>query len=68
MVSSSNFLFFKSIVQLIAKHALTILINISSDTEVLKALAEDDHFLESVLLRVTVSRRSRFKLFALRFP
>lgn len=37
----------------IAKNALTILINISSDAEVLKCLAEDDAFLESVLLRVT---------------
>ncbi|MCJ1342896.1 hypothetical protein MMC31_001085 [Peltigera leucophlebia] len=37
----------------IAKNALTILINISSDAEILKSLAEDDAFLESVLLRIT---------------
>jgi hypothetical protein len=38
----------------IAKNALTILINISSDTEVLKSLAKDDEFLESLLSRITV--------------
>lgn len=42
-------------VQPIAKNALTILINISSDVEALKCLAEDDAFIESVLSRVTVS-------------
>lgn len=40
--------------QAIAKNALTILINISADAEILKTLAEDDAFLESLLLRVTV--------------
>ncbi|KAK4993604.1 Protein hgh1 [Elasticomyces elasticus] len=37
----------------IAKNALTILVNISEDQEVLKNLATDDAFLESVLLRIT---------------
>ncbi|KAK4997966.1 hypothetical protein LTR28_013808, partial [Elasticomyces elasticus] len=39
--------------QPIAKNALTILVNISEDQEVLKNLATDDAFLESVLLRIT---------------
>ena len=38
----------------IAKNAFTILINISSDTEVLKDLAKDDAFLETLLSRITV--------------
>lgn len=38
----------------IAKNALTILINISEDAEVLKSLAEDDVFVEDLLSRVTV--------------
>ncbi|PSN71851.1 DNA-binding protein-like protein HGH1 [Corynespora cassiicola Philippines] len=37
----------------IAKNALTILINISSDAEVLKSLANDDAFLETLLSRIT---------------
>ncbi|KAL9058359.1 MAG: hypothetical protein Q9162_001814 [Coniocarpon cinnabarinum] len=37
----------------ISRHALTILINLSSDHEILKSLAEDDTFLETVLLRIT---------------
>ncbi|KAK3069725.1 Protein hgh1 [Teratosphaeriaceae sp. CCFEE 6253] len=37
----------------IAKNALTILVNISEDGEVLKSLAEDDAFLEQLLKRVT---------------
>ncbi|KAF2687521.1 DNA-binding protein-like protein HGH1 [Lentithecium fluviatile CBS 122367] len=37
----------------IAKNGLTILINISHDAEVLKALASDDAFLETLLLRIT---------------
>ncbi|KAI4202146.1 MAG: hypothetical protein LQ350_002813 [Teloschistes chrysophthalmus] len=37
----------------IAKHALTILINISTDPEILKSLAEDDALLESIFVRVT---------------
>ena len=38
----------------IAKNAITILINVSDDAEVLEALAKDDEFLESLLRRVTV--------------
>ncbi|KAA6412516.1 MAG: DNA-binding HGH1 [Lasallia pustulata] len=37
----------------IAKNALTILINISNDREVLENIAKDDAFLESLLLRIT---------------
>ncbi|KAF2262441.1 DNA-binding protein-like protein HGH1 [Lojkania enalia] len=37
----------------IAKNALTILINVSHDSEVLKSLSKDDTFLESLLLRIT---------------
>ncbi|KAI4255654.1 MAG: hypothetical protein LQ352_002468 [Teloschistes flavicans] len=37
----------------IAKNALTILINISTDPEILKSLAEDDALLESVFIRIT---------------
>ncbi|TKA60881.1 hypothetical protein B0A49_10466 [Cryomyces minteri] len=37
----------------IAKNALTMLINISDDQEVLKSLATDDAFIESLLLRIT---------------
>ncbi|KAI4213185.1 MAG: hypothetical protein LQ351_004131 [Letrouitia transgressa] len=38
----------------IAKHVLDILINLSTDHEILKFLAEDDALLESILLRITV--------------
>lgn len=38
----------------IAKNALTILVNISSDAEVLKSLAKDDALLETLLSRITV--------------
>lgn len=38
----------------IAKNALTILINISEDAEVLTSLADDGEFLETSLKRVTV--------------
>ncbi|EGC45482.1 conserved hypothetical protein [Histoplasma capsulatum var. duboisii H88] len=37
----------------ISKNALTILINLSGDDEVLKELAEDDAFLETLLSKVT---------------
>ncbi|KAI4187525.1 MAG: hypothetical protein L6R41_002771, partial [Letrouitia leprolyta] len=37
----------------IANNALTILINLSTDAEILKFLAEDDAFLETVLSRIT---------------
>ncbi|KAL9594280.1 MAG: hypothetical protein Q9219_007120 [cf. Caloplaca sp. 3 TL-2023] len=39
--------------QPIAKNALTILINISIDPDILRALAEDDPFLETILGRIT---------------
>jgi hypothetical protein len=39
----------------IAKNALTILINISSDQEVLANLAEDDAFIETLMVKITVS-------------
>ncbi|KAK3112998.1 Protein hgh1 [Teratosphaeriaceae sp. CCFEE 6253] len=42
----------------IAKNALTILVNISEDGEVLKSLAEDAAFLEQLLKRVTVCQYS----------
>ena len=38
----------------IAKNALTILINISADLEVLKDISKDDAFLELLLSRITV--------------
>jgi hypothetical protein len=38
----------------IAKNALTILINISHDVEVLRDLANDDEFLGQLLSRITV--------------
>ena len=38
----------------IAKNAFTMLINISHDGEVLKSLAKDDAFLETLLSRITV--------------
>lgn len=38
----------------IAKNALTILVNISADLEVLKDLSKDDAFLELLLSRITV--------------
>ncbi|KAF2745187.1 DNA-binding protein-like protein HGH1 [Sporormia fimetaria CBS 119925] len=37
----------------IAKNALTILINISHDDEILKSLAKDDAFVETLLSRIT---------------
>ncbi|KAL1980049.1 hypothetical protein VTN96DRAFT_4695 [Rasamsonia emersonii] len=37
----------------IAKNALTMLINLSADEEVLKNLAEDDAFLETLLVKIT---------------
>lgn len=41
--------------QPIAKNALTMLINLCSDEEVLNNLAEDDHFIETLLKKLTVS-------------
>lgn len=43
----------------IAKNAITMLVNISEDAEVVKSLAEDDTFLESLLWRVTVCQSIR---------
>ncbi|KAJ6001677.1 hypothetical protein N7499_002462 [Penicillium canescens] len=37
----------------IAKNALTMLVNLSGDEEVLKILAEDDQFIETLLLKLT---------------
>jgi len=41
--------------QPIAKNALTILINVSHDAEILKNLAEDDAFVEELVRKITVS-------------
>ena len=38
----------------IAKNALTMLVNLSEDDEVLKSLVDDNEFLESLLRRITV--------------
>ena len=43
----------------IAKNALTILVNISEDGEVLKSLADDSEFIETLLKRVTVCQSAR---------
>lgn len=40
--------------QQIAQHALTILVNIAADAEVLKFLASDDKFLDVIFSRITV--------------
>lgn len=50
-------------VQLIAKNALTILINISSDEEILDHLIEDDALLETILGRLTVCQLARTSTF-----
>ncbi|KAI9699499.1 MAG: hypothetical protein M1820_007130 [Bogoriella megaspora] len=42
----------------ISKNALTILINLSGDAEVLKFLAEDNAFLESLLLRISSDKEA----------
>ncbi|CAO1598640.1 MAG: hypothetical protein LQ349_001025 [Xanthoria aureola] len=49
----------------IAHSALTILINISADPEILKSLAEDDLFLESILNRITNPKEANATLFAM---
>ncbi|KXT11109.1 hypothetical protein AC579_649 [Pseudocercospora musae] len=46
----------------IAKNALTILVNISEDAEVVKSLAEDDGFIESLLRRVTSQKEQNVDL------
>jgi hypothetical protein len=45
-----------TVFQPIAKNALTILINISHDSEILENLATDDAFLETLLKKITVCR------------
>ena len=47
--------------QQIAKNAITILINLSTDRDVLECLAADDQFLESLLARVTVCQSSKLQ-------
>ncbi|KAF2655901.1 DUF383-domain-containing protein [Lophiostoma macrostomum CBS 122681] len=42
----------------IAKNALTILINISHDAEVLRSLSKDDEFVETLLSRITNKKES----------
>ncbi|KAL8862396.1 MAG: hypothetical protein Q9178_001405 [Gyalolechia marmorata] len=49
----------------IAKSALTILINISVDPEILKSLAEDDVFLESILNRITNPKETNATLLSM---
>lgn len=46
----------------IAKNALTMLINISDDAQVLKDIANDDAFLETLLSRITVCQFPNSKL------
>lgn len=43
--------------QPIAKSAVTILINLSSDEEILSALAEDEVLIENILKSITVCHR-----------
>ncbi|KAL9626772.1 MAG: hypothetical protein Q9204_007050 [Flavoplaca sp. TL-2023a] len=49
----------------IANSALTILINISTDLEILKSLAEDDVFLESIFQRITNPKEPNATLFSM---
>ncbi|KAL8725882.1 MAG: hypothetical protein Q9166_007079 [cf. Caloplaca sp. 2 TL-2023] len=49
----------------IAKSALTILINISTDDEALKCLAEDDVFLESILNRIANPKETNATLLSM---
>jgi hypothetical protein len=51
--------------QPIAKNAVTILVNLSADPEVLRALATDDAFVESVLTRLLVRAPAELPLRAL---
>ena len=43
----------------ISHNALTILVNVSEDSEVVKNLIEDDVFMDSLLLRVTVRPKTK---------
>lgn len=45
----------------IAKNALTILVNLTDDEEIVKKLIEDEACLESILRRVTVRRNPKAK-------
>lgn len=38
----------------IAKNVVTMLVNLSEDEEILKVLAQDDAFLETLMSRITV--------------
>jgi hypothetical protein len=40
--------------QPVAKNALTILVNLSHDEEIVRSLAEDQPFVEDLLKRITV--------------
>ena len=42
----------------IAKNALTMLINLTDDEEIIKTCVDDETFLENLLKRVTVNRSS----------
>ena len=46
--------------QPIAQNALTILINLSQDEEVLGNLVEDDVFVETIMKKITVSLQASF--------
>ncbi|KAL8996057.1 MAG: hypothetical protein Q9169_004333 [Polycauliona sp. 2 TL-2023] len=52
----------------IACSALTILINISDDPEILTSLAEDDVFVESIFSRITNPKESNATSFAMLLP
>ena len=43
----------------IAKNAITMLVNLSEDKEILKALAEDEPFVEVLLSQITVHKALR---------
>jgi hypothetical protein len=49
----------------IAKNALTILINLSCDSEVLKCVAEDDAFLDTIFMKLTNSKEPNANEFAM---
>lgn len=49
----------------IAKNVLTMLINLSEDTEVLEALVADPKFLEAILAKITVQDEPNADLFAM---
>lgn len=51
--------------QPIAKNALTILINLSEDSEVLEALVADPKFLEAILLKITLKDEPNADLFSM---